>query len=220
MTTKIKALDPMDLATTTATAEPETSLVAPREYTPSGIEGEIDSADFSLCYLSLCQKSGALADDFKPGNFVFAKSIDLGTSISVIPVRAAKFYEEDAPFGEGNGQVWNKRSEIPSGQPVREAANVDFLVQIDQPVSALSVTVDGKTFACGRFVVRKSSYSVFKTLVTDTAGFLRDGLYTGQYTMTSEKRSNDKNSWYVPQLRADGKVSPELIAEIKSVLHI
>ena len=220
MPTKIKALDPMDLATTTTTAEPETSLVAPREYTPSGIEGEIDSADFSLCYLSLCQKSGALADDFKPGNFVFAKSIDLGTSISVIPVRAAKFYEEDAPFGEGNGQVWNKRSEIPQGQPVREAANVDFLVQIDQPVSALSVTVDGKTFACGRFVVRKSSYSVFKTLVTDTAGFLPDGLYTGRYTMTSEKRSNDKNSWYIPQLRADGKVSPELSAEIKAVLHV
>ena len=92
MTSKIKAHDPMDLATTT-TAEPETSLVVPREYTPSGIEGEIDSADFSLCYLSLCQKSGALADDFKPGNFVFAKSIDLGTSITVIPVRAAKFYE-------------------------------------------------------------------------------------------------------------------------------
>jgi len=215
MSSKIQAIDPMNIV-----PDNDQSLVVPREYAPSGIEGEIDSADFSLCYLSLCQKSGTLADDFKPGNFVFAKSIDLGTAISVIPVRATKFYEEDAPYGEGSGQTWTKRSEIPPGQPVREAANVDFLVLIDQPVSALSVSIDGRTWACARFVVRKSSYGVFKTLVTDTAGFLRNGLCTGQYSLTSEKKSNEKNSWYTPQLRANGAVDEALVAAIKETLHI
>lgn len=217
MSNKQQAMDPMSIV---PEQSHETALSVPQEYGMSGIEGEIDSSDFSLCYLSLCQKSGTLADDFKPGNFVFAKTIDLGTSVSVIPIRASKFYEEDAPFGEGTGQTWAKRNEVPAGQPVREAANVDFLVAVNQPVSALSVEYAGQTFACGRFVVRKSSYGVFKTLVTDTAGFLREGLYTGMYTMESEKKSNEKNSWYTPQLRAAGKVEPELIEEIRNILHV
>jgi hypothetical protein len=189
MTTKLKK--------TTPTTEPTDQLAVPAA-PMSGIVGEVDAQDFSLCYLSLCQKSGQLADDFKPGNFVFGKAIDLGTAALVIPIRATKFYEEDCPFG----------------------TNIDFLVKIEQSVSALSVTYNKETWACARFVVRKSSYSIFKTLVTDTSGFLKGGLYTGRYQLISEKRSNEKNSWYVPTLRADGPVVSGLIEEIKALLHI
>lgn len=210
MTTKLK--------TTTPTTEPNDQLAVPAA-PMSGIVGEVDAQDFSLCYLSLCQKSGQLADDFKPGNFVFGKAIDLGTTALVIPIRATKFYEEDCPFGTGTGATWARRSDIPDVE-FREAANIDFLVKIDQPVSALSVSYEGEVWACARFVVRKSSYSIFKTLVTDTSGFLKGGLYTGRYQLISEKRSNEKNSWYVPTLRADGPVVSGLIMEIKALLHI
>lgn len=211
MTTKLK--------TTTPTTEPTDQLAVPAA-PMSGIVGEVDAQDFSLCYLSLCQKSGQLADDFKPGNFVFGKAIDLGTIVSVIPVRATKFYEEDCPFGTGSGRVWTRRADIPEEEPFREAANIDFLVKIEQAVSALSVQYNEETWACARFVVRKSSYSIFKTLVTDTSGFLKGGLYTGKYQLISEKRSNEKNSWYVPTLRAEGPVVSGLIEEIKATLHI
>lgn len=211
MTTKLK--------TTTPTTEPTDQLAVPAA-PMSGIVGEVDAQDFSLCYLSLCQKSGQLADDFKPGNFVFGKAIDLGTTTLVIPVRATKFYEEDCPFGTGTGRIWTRRADIPEEEAFREAANIDFLVKIEQSVSALSVTHNNETWACARFVVRKSSYSIFKTLVTDTSGFLKGGLYTGRYQLISEKRSNEKNSWYVPTLRAEGPVVSGLIEEIKATLHI
>jgi len=211
MTTKLK--------TTAPATEPTDQLAVPAA-PMGGIVGEVDAQDFSLCYLSLCQKSGQLADDFKPGNFVFGKAIDLGTAVLVIPVRATKFYEEDCPFGTGSGRVWTRRADIPEDEPFREAANIDFLVKIEQAVSALSVTYNEETWACARFVVRKSSYSIFKTLVTDTSGFLKGGLHTGRYQLISEKRSNDKNSWYVPTLRAEGPVVSGLIMEIKATLHI
>jgi len=211
MTTKLK--------TTAPATEPTDQLAVPAA-PMGGIVGEVDAQDFSLCYLSLCQKSGQLADDFKPGNFVFGKAIDLGTAVLVIPVRATKFYEEDCPFGTGSGRVWARRADIPEDEPFREAANIDFLVKIEQAVSALSVTYNEETWACARFVVRKSSYSIFKTLVTDTSGFLKGGLHTGRYQLISEKRSNDKNSWYVPTLRAEGPVVSGLIMEIKATLHI
>jgi hypothetical protein len=214
MTTKLKTTTP-----TTPTTEPTDQLAVPAA-PMSGIVGEVDAQDFSLCYLSLCQKSGQLADDFKPGNFVFGKAIDLGTAALVIPIRATKFYEEDCPFGTGTGRIWTRRADIPEEEAFREAANIDFLVKIEQSVSALSVTHNNETWACARFVVRKSSYSIFKTLVTDTSGFLKGGLYTGRYQLISEKRSNDKNSWYVPTLRAEGPVVSGLIEEIKATLHI
>ena len=214
MTTKLKTTTP-----TPPTTEPTDQLAVPAA-PMSGIVGEVDAQDFSLCYLSLCQKSGQLADDFKPGNFVFGKAIDLGTTTLVIPVRATKFYEEDCPFGTGTGRIWTRRADIPEEEAFREAANIDFLVKIEQSVSALSVTHNNETWACARFVVRKSSYSIFKTLVTDTSGFLKGGLYTGRYQLISEKRSNEKNSWYVPTLRAEGPVVSGLIEEIKATLHI
>lgn len=211
MTTKLNT-------TTELITEPTDQLAVPAAPT-SGIVGEVEAQDFSLCYLSLCQKSGPLADDFKPGNFVFGKAIDIGTTALVIPVRATKFYEEDCPFGTGTGTTWTRRSDIPEVM-FREAANIDFLVKIDQPVSALSVSYEGEVWACARFVVRKSSYPIFKTLVTDTSGFLKGGLYTGRYQLISEKRSNEKNSWYAPSLRADGPVVSGLIEEIRALLHI
>jgi hypothetical protein len=38
--------------------------------------------------------------------------------------------------------------------------------------------------------------------------------------LTSEKKSNEKNSWYTPQLRANGAVDEALVAAIKETLHI
>jgi hypothetical protein len=187
----------------------------------SGIEGEIDSEDFSLSYISLCQKSGDLSENFKPGNFVFGKAIDLGTAVKVIPVKATKFYEEDVPYGEGTGRKWFRRVEIPEGAPFRGAANIDFLVQVPQSVSALSVLNGEEIWACARYVVRGSSYPIFKLLITDSgSGFFKNGMWTRTYELQSERKSNDKGSWFAPRMISVGPTEASLAANIASTLKL
>lgn len=187
-----------------------------------GIQGEVDGSDFQIPWLSLVQKSGTLADTFDPGSFVFNKTIQIGTKesaeVRVVAHAATKYYEETLPFDSPEiPRRWDRRQDIPQGVEYHDAADLSLFVELDQPVSGLSVEHGGKHWAASKFTVRKSSYGVMRTLVTDQLGFLKDGLLTGTYRMGRDLITRERNSWYAPKLRADGRTPAELVEKIQNL---
>jgi hypothetical protein len=70
-------------------------------------------------------------------------------------------------------------------------------------------------------VVRSSAYGrTVGIILKDLAGWLKNDLASGSYTITTEKRTGNGNSWFVPSLKTAGPVSAELRAEIKNKFGI
>jgi len=79
----------------------ETGIVAPGQFSDSGLEGEWDTSDLRTPYFSLVAKTGSLSDSFTPGSFVFNKEIEVGDGKDpafITVLDAKKYYIEDIEF--------------------------------------------------------------------------------------------------------------------------
>lgn len=202
-------------------AKQESHALAPATSTPpvSGLTGEWSAGDIQIPRLSLVQKSGTLADEFPKGSFVFNKELVIGdgnTPFEMTVLSARKYYQEDLPFGEsdelprifehleearreGFTTEWN--TNLPR---VKEAA--DLIVLIPVPQDYASFEHAGKGYCRALWTLVSSAYnSAAKPIVTaGFCGHLREGIHLGGWDVTSTLRQNQRNSWYVPTVRARG----------------
>jgi len=211
--------DTPETQTALATAEPKTTALSTNSGNVQGLTGEWGTGDIQIPRLSLVQKSGTLADDFPKGTFVYNKELVVGNGndpVKITVLSARKYYQEDIPFGESDElpQIFERledaraegfTTEWNSNQPrVKEAA--DLVVLIPVPEQYATVLFNGQGYARALWTLVSSAYnSAAKTIATAAVcGHLRGGLYHGGWELTSNLRTNQRNSWYVPVLRSCG----------------
>jgi len=197
---------------------------------PSGIEGEITANDIKPPRINLVQKTGKLGDEFSPGAFVYDKSFpitDGKTAFAATVLRFKKYYQQKLAFGESQdaplkfdtaaevrssgGQV----SQYDGANYYQEAA--DILLAIEAPagldeehMAFFPYSTGEKNYGLAVYTITSSGFtSLGKRIITDATLLLRDGLWTGQYRISSEKRTSAQNSWFVPVATFDKKHSPE-----------
>jgi hypothetical protein len=203
------------------------------------VQGEIDAGDIRWPRLNLVQKSGDLSDSFTPGSFVFNKEIVLSDGqkpIKMVAMRIRKQYQEALPFDPSGPQpkVFNTSAEVRNagGQTsafgeegyYKEIAHIGLL--LSAPPSATDEQKDffiyefnDMKYALAMWTVASSAYtSVAKTLFTAATGHLKDGLHKGVWDLTSFKKSDARNSWFIPAIKAAGKNSPEFVAFAEGLL--
>jgi hypothetical protein len=206
-------------APATTNASGSTDLATTAEPPATGLTGEWSGADIQIPRLSLVQKSGTLADEFPKGAFVYNREVVIGDGDSpfkLTVLTARKYYQEDIPFGESEnlprifdrledaraaGFTLEWDSDLPR---VKEAADLVVLIPIH--AEHASFKFGGQSYARALWTLVSSAYnSAAKPIVTAAVcGHLREGLHKGGWDVTSTLRTNQRNSWYVPTLRARG----------------
>lgn len=202
--------------------------VAPVAGLTSQFQGDVDKDDMIVPYLAVVQKTGTLGDDFPFGHFVLDKQHDLGDSISAIFVNAQKFFEEKRPFGaEGFPERWDTKAEaVGSGLEYLAVANLDLLIEVEEDSSCAEqalFTFNGKAYAAARYTVRSTSYGrVYKVLVNDVRiNKAMKNPETGKpdlacrfYSMATEKKAVNGNTFWFPQMKLSDAVPSELRHQI------
>lgn len=191
-----------------------------------GFEGEFTSRDMATPYLGIMMKTSKNFDDHPDwlGQWVYDKEICLGESIKVLFLRAAKYYKQKTEWGsEEIPARFNKLADARAAGfhdgNLEECADLDVLIEVDadtEGVADLAHIFDGdKAYILARYSVRSTAYRrTVGILAKDSAGFLKGNLINGFYTMTTERKQNDKGSWYVPAMRVAGPTSQSLRTEI------
>ena len=198
------------------------------------IQGEVDHDDINTPRLNLCQKSGKLSDDFPVGDFIFDKAVNLGDEIRVIVCAVRKYYREVTDFdGDEIGKIYNTTAEYREdgkfigreNGDVMKSADIIFLIESPDEEADKALRDHGdadfededKTpYLLALMTVQSSSYQVFKTIYTASKRHLKNKetgeveLERGVWTMSRDKRSNPKNTWFVPILKTAGASRPEV----------
>jgi len=191
------------------------------------LQGEFTARDMAIPYLQLGQKAGTLCDDHPEwlGKWVYDKALCLGDTISVIVCRLKKRYEEVTEFGGPDiPQQWETEAAAKAANvEFRDVCEIDLLVEVtseDGEQFAMFET-SGKSYAPARYVVRSTALGkTMGVILKDLAGWLKNDLASGFYSIVAEKRTNGSNSWFGPKLTAAGKVSEPLRAQIREKLSV
>ena len=212
-----------------AVVKPAEVAVAPsRNSGGSGIEGEITARDVSLPRLNLVQKTGGLADNYSPGAFILNKEIQICApkeSFTGTALRLKKSYQQKLVYGAPEQPLRANTSEevrALGGSLIYGHDNywqdvADILMAVKAPkdlkeddLNFFPYEFGGDNYAVAIYTVASSSYtSLAKRIITDGSQLLKAGLYTGQYSITSDLRRNGANSWWVPVPEFAGKHSAE-----------
>jgi hypothetical protein len=227
-------------STEVAVIEP-TTLAVSAPSTPSGIEGEITAGDIRPPRINLVQKTGKLGDEFTPGAFVYDKAFPITDGkkhFNATVLRFKKYYQQKLAFGESQdmplkfdtaaevrangGQV----SQYDAPDFYQEAADILFAIEapanVDEEHMAFFPYVnEGKNYGLAVYTVTSSGFtSIGKRIITDATMLLRDGLWTGQYRIHSEKKTSAQNSWFVPVATFDKKHSAEAAQFFRNIAQL
>lgn len=207
---------------------PQVPELASKFHSPQ-LEGEFSAKDVRLPRLQLGAKSGKLTDEHPEwvGQWVYDGSFPLGKSVKIVVVRLSKFYEEDLEFdSEEIPRRYTTAAEARAdGATVRDVANVDVLVVVQDDggdlVGAAAFVENGAAYLPARYTVRSTAYGqTVGILLKDWAGWLKQDLASGYYQVSSSKRSNAKNSWFVPELKTAGKVEASVREQIRTKFEV
>jgi hypothetical protein len=203
-----------------------TALAAPATHPASGIEGELDQRDIRLPRFNVVNPTSKLCteQDFPAGAIVFEKEVTLfekgADQLDAVVLRLKKVFQQKLPFDseerpqvfdsskeveENGGTVKYSREAEEDGRFYQSVAHIVLAVRApnDLPAEELyrfSHEHGGANWAVGVITVAGSSYTSFAVPVINKAfGALKNtGLASGIWGVGTEKRSNDKNTWYVP----------------------
>jgi hypothetical protein len=216
---------------TAVVAQPKSELAKP-PVTPAsgpvgGLSGEFGIEDLRTPYLSLVGKTGKLSEEFQPGSFVYNKEVMLSDGkepiqpITVLEMH--KFWIEDVPYDDDTqAKTWDRledakaegySTEYGAEQRVMPSARIIVLIPVPESEGLYSFNHGDKVVHYGRamWMLQKTAYtSAAKPIITAAlSGHLRGGLHLGGWSLTSLKRTSDKNVWYVPVVKKTGMHSPE-----------
>lgn len=186
------------------------------------LDGEFTPRDVAVPRLKLGQKTGAATDENPDliGKWIFDGAINLGPQVGIIVTRISKYYMEDVEYGsDTKPQIFKKHADaVAAGVLVKDVADIDLLILVppDADIPA-AVDLNGKDYAPARYTVQSSAYGrTVGILLRDLAGWLKGDFASGAYTMDAIKKTDGKNSWFTPQLKAAGHVAPELREAIRN----
>ena len=210
----------------TTTAPPPEVAVALNNSSSPQLEGEFTARDVAVPRLKLGQKTGAATDENPDliGKWIFDGVINLGTTVGVIVTRISKYYMEDVEYGSDvKPQIFKKHSDaVAAGVLVKDVADIDLLIEVPADADLPSaVLLNGKEYAAARYTVQSSAYGrTVGILLRDLGGWLKGDFASGSYTMDAVKKTDGKNSWFTPSLKAANPNSPELRSAIREAFGI
>lgn len=189
------------------------------------LEGEFTQRDVSVPRIKIGSKLSKECEDdpTKIGQWLY-DGLAVGKTIRVIITRVVKSYVEDLPYGsEEQPKRFKTYGEaVQAGCQVRDTADIEMLVECDETMDQFAaLDAGGKSYAPARYTVQSSSYSrSVGIILRDAGGWLKGDLASGFYSISTEKKSNDKGSWFVPSLKADGKVPDEVRNAIREKFSV
>ena len=218
---------PPPTASTAVVAAPQTQITTPEDYKGvGGFEGEFTSRDMATPYLAIFGKTTKGFEEHPDwlGQWVYDKSVPLGTELRVLFVRCTKWWVEDLPFGaEAIPQRFRTLADARAagfneGQ-LKESADLDLLIEVDaeaEGVADLAHIIDGdKGYIMARYGVRSTAYGRTVGILTkDASGYLKGNLINGFYKLTTQLKTGPKGTYFIPVLKVDGPSSPDLRKEI------
>lgn len=215
------------VATTPAAPAPATTTALAAPASPAlGIEGELDQRDIRLPRFNIVNPTSKLCaeQDFPAGAIVFEKEVTLfekgDDPLDVVVLRLVKKYQQKLPFDseerplvfdsvaeveENGGTTRYSKEAEEDGRLYQSVAHVVLAVRAPDALPAdelyrFSHEHEGTNWTVGVITVAGSGYTAMAVPVINKAlGALKStGLASGLWKLGSEKRSNDKNTWYVP----------------------
>jgi hypothetical protein len=228
--------DKAEVSNAIAVIEPKPLAVATPQVA-EGISGEVSASDIKLPRINLVQKSGKLPDSFQPGSIVFEKAVVLSdgkTPIDVTPIRLKKQFQQKLEWGTeeqplvfdtsaevravGGSLQWGDENYYEEIAHIQVAVKLPESIDGDEFIDLFPYTFNDGLYALAIWTVASSSYTSFaKPIITASAGLLRNGLYTGHYSVVTEGKHNSKNSWFVPKPTFAGRHTPEAAEFFKSI---
>jgi hypothetical protein len=231
---------PIAPSTEVAIVEPQPLAVA-APAAPVGIEGEITANDIRPPRINLVQKTGKLGDNFTPGAFVYDKAFPItdgkGHFFATV-LRFKKYYQQKLAFGESQelplkfntaaevrangGQV----SQYDAPNFYQEAADILFAIKApdnldEEHMAFFPYVAEGNNYGLAVYTVTSSGFmSLGRRIITDASSLLRDGVWTGQYKIHSERKTSAQNSWFVPVATFDKKHSAESANFFRSIAQL
>ena len=201
------------------------------------VEGEFSAKDFTVPRLNLVAKTGELSNMFQPGAFVYNREVVIGDGkkpAKITFLRIQKIYIQDVVYGSDQiAKTFNRLADVRSAggalmnDPEAEV-DADKYTEALQSIVAIEAPekdnplfpfpVGDKQFGLAQYLMAKSAYrSAGKQIFTDSQLFLKSGLHTAYYELTSKIRTSPSGSYFVPQLKIGGKHSPEACEQLKAI---
>lgn len=213
-----------EVATVASPTTTTTALAAPAPAV--GFEGELDQRDVVMPRLNVVNPTSKLCteQDLPAGSLVFEKELILfekgSDPLDVVVLRVIKKYQQKLPFdGDETPLVFDTSDEVRAnggttnyskdaeeeGRFYQSIAHVVLAVRAGDDIDESELyrfphDHNGSSWACGVMTVAGSGYKSFAVpMITKIVGALRQtGTHSGLWKISVEKRSNDKNTWYVP----------------------
>lgn len=192
------------------------------------VSGEFDSSDLVFPRINFVQKTGDLADLFKPGLIVLNKQVEIGAPDKPLEVTALRFkkqYQEQIEYGSGEfGKVFDTKREVVEAGGQTSAygesgyygplGTILFLIRMPEHLEAhlnalFPYVCDGVRYALAVFTASGSAYTGCGMPLASqkqATGTVRG--VTWKLTPVFTKKNS--NSWYKPTLTPCGTPSPAL----------
>lgn len=227
-----------DESTKVLVESPKSQVAKPFHSPLAEVEGEWDERDIQYPRINLVAKTGPLSDKFQSGSFVLNGEhvfSDGKTPFTMIVARLEKLFIEDVGFlGDVKPRTFYKREDVranagttdynehkanPEIPYFRSACRVVAVIESEKEGTFFPIQLGDKWYTIASWLMAKSAFSsAGQKIFNDSQFYLRKGLLTGSYKVTSEIQTNDKGSWYVPKLVNGGKTTEEFQAGIKAIL--
>lgn len=214
--------------------KPESALAVPSYTDEAGFDGEFTREDRQTPRLQIVAKTGALSNEFPPGNFVINKQADLGKGpLSVVALRVKKLYQEVTDIEEGvMGRTFSTAEEVraaglrvgtPTSKVVGEEASpimqVLFFIELPEGLKPeiadyfSCVLPNGKNGALALYTAARTNYrTVAQPLVTarDMNKQVREhGIWSQRWLLTAKLEKYESFSWWQGHLTPNGKLSED-----------
>lgn len=190
------------------------------------MEGEFSNKDVAVPYLRIAHATSKGASDAPQmiGNFVIAEGTILGKTLTVVFLRMSKHYQEKTEYGDTvMPKRWNRIAEAQaSGCDFEEHGVLDMLIEVPADRTAeledlVYATVGDKDFMAARLDVKTRGYrNTVGVLLRDKDAWLKGFFKNGKYTLSVDKRTDGKNTWFVPTIKACGPTSNEVREEVQA----
>lgn len=200
------------------------------------VEGEFSAKDFTVPRLNLVAKSGELSNTFQPGSFIYNREVVIGDGkkpAKITFLRIQKIYMQDVVYGSDQiAKTFNRLADVRatgalSNDPEAEA-DTDRYTEALQTILAVEApdknnplfpfTIGDNQYGLAQYLMAKSAYrSAGKQVFTDSQLFLKAGLHTASYELTSKIRTSPSGSYFVPHLKISSKHSPECCEQLKAI---
>lgn len=191
------------------------------------MDGEFSNQDIAVPFLKIGQKTSSGVDDNPAmiGAFVWGDGLVLGKDpMPVVFLRMSKYYMEKVAYGEAQiPKKWRLRAEADAaGVEYEEHGILELLIEVPKAkVSELEeficLSVGDTDFLAARMDVKTRAYrNTIGVLLRDKDNWLKGFFYNGKYTIATDKRTDGKNTWFVPTIKACGPTAKDLQDEIRT----